>query len=54
MVGHDGDVLGGTVSSLLIFPEHSVSVVVIANTSYANTNGLAVKIAQAFIKQGKT
>jgi len=47
-VGHDGDVLGGMVSSLMIFPEHDIVVSVISNTSYADTAGLAVKIAEAF------
>jgi len=47
-VGHDGDVLGGMVSSLMIFPEHGIVVSVISNTSYADTAGLAVKIVEAF------
>jgi CubicO group peptidase (beta-lactamase class C family) len=47
-IGHDGDVLGGMVSSLTIFPEHGIIVSVISNTSYADTAGLAVKIAEAF------
>ena len=47
-IGHDGDVLGGMVSSLTTFPEHGIIVSVISNTSYADTAGLAVKIAEAF------
>jgi CubicO group peptidase (beta-lactamase class C family) len=54
VIGHDGDVLGGTVSSLMLFPEHGVVVAVTSNTSYADTAGLAVKIAEAFVARGKT
>jgi serine beta-lactamase-like protein LACTB, mitochondrial len=54
VIGHDGDVLGGTVSSLMIFPEHGVVVAVTSNTSYADTAGLAAKIAQVFISQGES
>jgi len=54
VIGHDGDVLGGTVSSLMIFPEHGIVVAVTSNTSYADTGGLAAKIAQAFVARGKT
>jgi serine beta-lactamase-like protein LACTB len=46
--GHDGTVLGGTVASLITFPEHGIVVSVISNISYADTPGLGVKIAQAF------
>jgi serine beta-lactamase-like protein LACTB len=47
-VGHDGDVLGGMASSLMTFPEHGITVAVISNISYAGTDTLAVKIAEAF------
>jgi len=50
VVGHDGDLLGGMVSSLMMFPEHGLVVSVISNTSYAGTDALAVKIAEAFAK----
>jgi serine beta-lactamase-like protein LACTB, mitochondrial len=50
-VGHDGDSLGGMVASLTTFPEHQIVVAVTSNISYADTFGLAVKIAQAFTKQ---
>ncbi len=46
-VGHDGDVLGGQVSSLMTFPG-GVVVAVISNTSYADVYGIAVKVAEAF------
>lgn len=48
LVGHDGDVLGGMAASLMTFPEHSLVVSVLSNTSYADTYSLGLKIAQAF------
>jgi CubicO group peptidase (beta-lactamase class C family) len=50
VVGHDGDLLGGMVSSLMTFPEQGIVVSVISNTSYAGTDKLAVKIAEAFAR----
>ena len=47
-VGHDGDLLGGTVASLMLLPDRGMAVAVIANTSYADTLTLATKIAEAF------
>jgi CubicO group peptidase (beta-lactamase class C family) len=49
-VGHDGDLLGGMMSSLLTFPEQGIVVSVTSNTSYADTAALATKIAEAFAK----
>lgn len=51
VIGHDGDIIGGRVSSLLIFPDHGIVVAIVSNTSYANTFDLGVKIAEAFAKQ---
>jgi serine beta-lactamase-like protein LACTB len=53
-VGHDGDVLGGTVGSLMTFREHGLVVAVISNTSYADTPAVALKIAQAFDEHSKS
>jgi serine beta-lactamase-like protein LACTB, mitochondrial len=50
VVGHDGDLLGGMMSSLMMFPEHGIVVSVTSNTSYADTATLATKIADAFAK----
>jgi serine beta-lactamase-like protein LACTB len=50
MVGHDGDVLGGRVASLMTFPDQKIVVSVISNTSYADTNAVALKIAEVFAK----
>lgn len=52
LVGHDGDVLGGMAASVMSFPEHSLVVAVLANTSYADTYSLGLKIAQAFAAHG--
>ena len=54
VVGHDGDSLGGMVASLMAFPEHGIVVSVISNISYADTVGVGVKIAQAFVEQNTT
>lgn len=51
-VGHDGTSLGGMVASLMTFPEHRIVVSVTSNISYADTEALALKIAQAFAGQG--
>jgi serine beta-lactamase-like protein LACTB len=50
MIGHDGETLGGPVASLWTFPEHGLAVAVTSNTSYADTTGLAVRVAGAFIR----
>jgi CubicO group peptidase (beta-lactamase class C family) len=47
-VGHEGTSLGGMVASLMTFPEHGIVVSVTSNISYADTEGVALKIAQAF------
>ena len=54
VIGHDGDSLGGMVTSFMTFPEHGIVVAVTSNISYADTYGVAVKIAQAFAEQGKS
>lgn len=51
VVGHDGDSLGGMVSSLLTFPAHDITVAVMANISYADTHGVAVKLADVFARR---
>lgn len=52
-VGHDGDVLGGVVASVMTFPDRALVVAVISNTSYAGTPSVALNIAQAFHEQSK-
>jgi serine beta-lactamase-like protein LACTB len=53
VVGHDGDSLGGIVSSLMIVP-NGIVVAVTSNISYADTPAIALKIAQAFVEQEKS
>ena len=53
VVGHDGDSLGGTVASLMTFPEHGIVVAVTSNISYADTAAVGSRIAQAFADRGK-
>ena len=48
IVGHDGNLLGGQTSSLLILRERGIVVAVTANISYADTYSLALKVAEAF------
>jgi len=48
MAGHDGDLLGGLVASLMTFPGRGLVVAVTSNTSYADTSGIASEVAQAF------
>jgi CubicO group peptidase (beta-lactamase class C family) len=47
-VGHDGEVLGGPVASLMTIPARGIVVAVTSNISYADTFALATKIAEAF------
>ena len=49
-VGHDGDVLGGPAASLITFPKHGIIVAVLSNSSFANSAGVALKIAEAFAR----
>jgi CubicO group peptidase (beta-lactamase class C family) len=53
VLGHDGDVLGGMVSSLMTFRERGLVVAITSNISYADTSSLALKIAQVFAEKGK-
>ncbi len=48
VVGHDGEVLGGRVASLVIVPERDLVIAVLSNTSYADTPALARQVAEAF------
>jgi serine beta-lactamase-like protein LACTB len=51
IVGHDGELLGGMVASLMTFRERGIVVAVTSNTSYAKTFSLASSIAEAFAKE---
>jgi CubicO group peptidase (beta-lactamase class C family) len=50
-IGHDGDSLGGMVATLMTFPERGIVVSVISNSSYADTFGVGLKIAQVFAEK---
>jgi CubicO group peptidase (beta-lactamase class C family) len=50
VVGHDGEVLGGTVASLMTFRERRMAVAVTSNTAYADTAAIALKIAEPFVR----
>ena len=47
-VGHDGTTLGGMVASLMTFPRRGLVVSVMSNISYADTEALALSVAQVF------
>jgi len=51
VVGHDGESLGGMVTSLLVFRERGIVVAVTSNVSYADTFSLALRIGEAFAHQ---
>jgi CubicO group peptidase (beta-lactamase class C family) len=51
VVGHDGDVLGGMVASLLTIPDRRLVVAVTSNISYADTFSIASSIAEAFAER---
>jgi len=48
VTGHDGEVLGGMVASLLTFPDRGIVVAVTSNISYADTFAIGLKISEAF------
>ena len=50
VVGHDGDLLGGTAASVMVFRDRGLVVAVTSNTSYAETSALALAIAEAFVE----
>ena len=50
-VGHDGELLGGRAASFLILRDRGIVVAVLSNTSYADTFGLASRIAEVFAEQ---
>ena len=51
MVGHDGDLLGGMVASLMTFRDRGLVVAVTSNISYADTSSLALSVADAFAER---
>jgi serine beta-lactamase-like protein LACTB len=51
VVGHDGEVMDGMVTSFMTSPEHQIVVAVMSNIAFADTPSLALRIAQAFAEQ---
>ena len=51
VIAQDGDLLGGTVASLMTFPEYGMAVAVTSNISFADTSSIAERIAQAFAQE---
>ena len=51
VVGHDGDVLGGMVTSFMTFRDRGLVVAVTSNISYADTSSLALSVADAFAER---
>lgn len=49
LIGHDGELLGGMASSLMMFPERGIIVALVSNMSYADTFSLGLSIAEAFV-----
>ncbi|MCC6991071.1 MAG: beta-lactamase family protein [Acidobacteria bacterium] len=52
-IGHDGDLLGGQAVSLMTFPDRGLAVAVTTNMSYADTSGLAARLARVFAAAAK-
>lgn len=53
VVGHDGELLGGMVASLMTSRERGIAVAVASNISYADTAAMALKVAEAFDPSAK-
>jgi CubicO group peptidase (beta-lactamase class C family) len=52
-IGYDGESIGGTVGSFLIFPEHGITVALLTNTSWVDSYSVAVKVAETFARTTK-
>jgi len=50
LIGQDGDSLGGTVASLLTFPDHGIVVAVTSNIPHSDTATLGMKITETFLE----
>jgi CubicO group peptidase (beta-lactamase class C family) len=51
--GHDGELLGRRVMSMILFPEAGIVVAVMSNLSYADTSALARKVAEPFAQPAR-
>jgi serine beta-lactamase-like protein LACTB, mitochondrial len=50
LVVHDGELRGGMVATFMTFPERGIVVAVASNTSFADTQSIALRVAEAFAK----
>ena len=48
VIGYDGHLRDGQVSSFMIFPDRDLVIAVMSNMSFAETTTIATKIAEAF------
>ena len=48
VIGYDGELRDGRVSSFIIFPERELVIAVMSNMSFADTTSIAMKIAEIF------
>jgi serine beta-lactamase-like protein LACTB len=53
VVGHDGTLMGGMVSSFVTFPDQGIVVAATSNITFAETFSLAVKVAQSFAEHAE-
>jgi hypothetical protein len=53
MAGHDGSLMGGTVASLITFPDRGMVVAVTSNIGFTDTRSITLKIAEAFAAPGQ-
>jgi CubicO group peptidase (beta-lactamase class C family) len=53
VIGYGGELMGGPVSSFVMFPDQGIIVAVISNSPFANTTSLTVRLAEIFSAQGK-
>jgi CubicO group peptidase (beta-lactamase class C family) len=50
LIASNGESMGGPTAALLLFPDRHLVVSVLANTPYTDAKGLALKIAEAFVR----
>lgn len=53
VAGHDGEIMGGTVASLMTLPEYDLVVAVMSNTAFADTFSIGAKIAEPFVEHAR-
>jgi hypothetical protein len=51
VIGYDGNLRDGQVSTFMILPDRDLVIAVMSNMSFAETTTIATKIAEAFAAQ---